>query len=207
MNDTSNTITTGSCDWGTVPSTGTALPSVITVPTFQFPPIVYPYPLPFEPCCEEDDEDDDEMMMLCPSDFVKKIIKNNNATIVFWADDTKTVVRWSGDGEDSEYTAFTAAFAIKCFGSNSHLKRVIKDKIEYHGKPEKKEKVSVEQTEFVLGDWVTIKHMEYLTGGFPRKIVAINRDDNTYKVEGVSETWWRGEALKLAKHEGEDNVG
>ena len=55
----------------------------------------------------------------------KRIIKNNNAMIVFWADGTKTIVKRADDELDSDYAAFTAALGIKCFGSNSALKRIV----------------------------------------------------------------------------------
>lgn len=55
----------------------------------------------------------------------KRIIKNNSAMIVFWADGTKTIVKRASDELDSDYAAFTAALGIKCFGSNSALKRIV----------------------------------------------------------------------------------
>lgn len=63
-------------------------------------------------------------VIVCP----KKIIRSGDCTIVFWDDDTKTIVRKSADvSDDSLYTAFTAAFAIKTYGSNSKLKKIIKE--------------------------------------------------------------------------------
>lgn len=55
----------------------------------------------------------------------KRILKSNNATIVFWKDGTKTIVKRSEDEEESDYAAFTAALSIKVFGSNSALKRIV----------------------------------------------------------------------------------
>ncbi len=57
-----------------------------------------------------------------------RILKSGNRTIVFWYDGTKTIVKRSEDTEDNDYEAFTAALAIKVFGSNSALKRIIKNK-------------------------------------------------------------------------------
>lgn len=65
----------------------------------------------------------------------KRIIHNRLATIVFWNDDTKTVVKCSENDEPDNYTAFCAAYCKKVFGNNSHLKRVIKDA--ENGKQEK----------------------------------------------------------------------
>lgn len=56
----------------------------------------------------------------------KKIIVNGPATIVFWSDGTKTIVKCESDHPYANtYDAFTAALAKKIFGTNSHLKNVI----------------------------------------------------------------------------------
>ena len=59
-----------------------------------------------------------------------RILRNGPATIVFWPDGTKTVVKRAPDEPDNEYVAFTAALALKIFGSNSALKRIIAEKTE-----------------------------------------------------------------------------
>ena len=56
----------------------------------------------------------------------KKIIKSGDRTIVFWKDDTKTIVRRSDDTADDLYSAFTAALAIKIYGSNSQVKKILR---------------------------------------------------------------------------------
>lgn len=56
----------------------------------------------------------------------KRIIRHGPATIVFWGDGTKTVVKRAPDEPDNEYAAFTAALAIKIFGNNSKLKKIVK---------------------------------------------------------------------------------
>jgi hypothetical protein len=55
----------------------------------------------------------------------KKIIRNGPATVVFWPDNTKTVVKCSDGDKDSTYTAFCAALAQKIFGSNSKIKKMV----------------------------------------------------------------------------------
>ena len=57
--------------------------------------------------------------------FPLRIVKNGVATIVFWQDGTKTVVKRGSDEPESDYAAFTAALGIKIFGSNSALKRIV----------------------------------------------------------------------------------
>lgn len=57
----------------------------------------------------------------------EKIIHNGPATIVYWRDGEKTVVKlMEGDTYD-EYAAFTAALAKKIFGSTGYVKRTLKD--------------------------------------------------------------------------------
>lgn len=60
----------------------------------------------------------------------KRILRSGPATIVFWADGTKTVVKCAADENDNAYAAFTAALAIKIFGSNSAVKKLVKSKTE-----------------------------------------------------------------------------
>lgn len=60
----------------------------------------------------------------------QKIIHSGPCTIVFWQDDTKTVVRLSENDLNDEYAAFCAALAIKIFGSNSQVKKIINEKWE-----------------------------------------------------------------------------
>ena len=61
---------------------------------------------------------------------VKRILQSGNRVIVFWNDNTKTIVKRSEDTEDDIYGAFTAALAIKVYGSNSQVHRVIDRKHE-----------------------------------------------------------------------------
>ena len=70
-----------------------------------------------------------------------RIEKNGIATIVFWEDGTKTVVKRGADEPDSEYAAFTAALAIKTFGSNSAVKRIVAGTKEQESKKKRKTEV------------------------------------------------------------------
>lgn len=55
----------------------------------------------------------------------ERIILNFPATIVFWKDGTKTVVKCAAGTDPDLYNAFCAALAKKVFDTNSHLKKVI----------------------------------------------------------------------------------
>ena len=55
----------------------------------------------------------------------KKIIRSGEVTVVFWQDDSKTIVRRDPEDEDSIHTAVCAALAKRIYGSNSQIKKVI----------------------------------------------------------------------------------
>ena len=76
---------------------------------------------------------------------VKKILKNGDYMTVLWDDGTKTIVKRAADEAESDYAAFTAALGIKCFGSNSALKRIVAS-AEVQNK--KKKKKRAEESEF-----------------------------------------------------------
>ena len=65
----------------------------------------------------------------------KKIIYNENkgVTVVLWEDGTKTIVKCSENNRRDLYNAYCAAFAKKCYGTNSALKREIDKLTVYHG--------------------------------------------------------------------------
>jgi hypothetical protein len=57
----------------------------------------------------------------------KKIIFNGPATVVFWKDGTKTVVKRAEKDPDNRYNAFCAALAKKIFESNSRVNSIVKN--------------------------------------------------------------------------------
>lgn len=63
---------------------------------------------------------------------VEKIIFSGPKTIVLWSDGTKTIVSMSKDeAKFDPEAAFCAAYTKKMFGTNSKIKRVIKEKSNY----------------------------------------------------------------------------
>lgn len=71
---------------------------------------------------------------------VERILKSGDRTIVFWSDDTKTVVKRCAADEDSEYAAFAAALAKKCFENNSQIRKMLKAMTEYQKRDKKGKK-------------------------------------------------------------------
>lgn len=118
----------------------------------------------------------------------RRILRHGIATIVFWQDGTKTVVKRHADEPDNEYAAFTAALGVKIFGSNSQLKSVLRHEVETVEPKEKKN--ATEKREFQEGDRVMY------TGGLPYD----NGDHQFYPPKGTV-----GTVTATAK--GEDNVG
>lgn len=65
---------------------------------------------------------------------VDHIFYDDVATVVFWKDGTKTVVKCPEGTPYDEYSAFCAALAKKIYGNNSKLQREIKKKARYSKK-------------------------------------------------------------------------
>lgn len=62
---------------------------------------------------------------------IKRIIQNGPATIVFWEDDTKTVVKRSkNDPESDVYSVVAYALAKKRYRSNPWFKKLVDDHLE-----------------------------------------------------------------------------
>ena len=70
--------------------------------------------------------------------YPDKIIHNGPATIVFWPDGTKTVVKCSENDIYDPFDAFTAALAKKIYGTTSSIKTMLK-KVTVEQKLKKKE--------------------------------------------------------------------
>lgn len=58
--------------------------------------------------------------------YPERIIHNGPATIVFWPDRTKTVVKCSENDIYDPFDAFTAALAKKIYGTTSSVKTMLK---------------------------------------------------------------------------------
>lgn len=66
----------------------------------------------------------------------RHIYKGGRKLVVLWRDGTKTVVERAEGEPDSTYAAFTAALAIKIYGSNSRVRKIVETTEE----PQKKKK-------------------------------------------------------------------
>lgn len=94
---------------------------------------------------------------------VSKIIFNPPATIVFWEDGTKTVVKCSAEDEFNEYYGFLAALGKKVYESNSQIKKLFDKKAEWHeNKKDEKDRFDVSMD--ALGE--VLKYL--CTGTFDR---------------------------------------
>lgn len=59
----------------------------------------------------------------------KKIIQNNNVTIVFWEDNTKTIVKLKDGEQNDVYTAFAMAVMKKIYGGTQTWQGIVEDKL------------------------------------------------------------------------------
>lgn len=59
-----------------------------------------------------------------------RILQSGDRVIVFWGDGSKTIVKCSTETPNNIYSAFTAALAIKVYGNNSRVNRIIDRKHE-----------------------------------------------------------------------------
>lgn len=69
--------------------------------------------------------------------YPKRIIVNGPATIVYWEDGTKTVVKCMEGTTPDVYSGFTAALAKRVYGSNTQIKKFLKEKVEIQEKGRK----------------------------------------------------------------------
>lgn len=57
---------------------------------------------------------------------------DHKTVVVLWQDNTKTIVKLSPNDKDDIDTAFAYALAKKIFGTNTHLKKVVRTKLNEH---------------------------------------------------------------------------
>ena len=83
----------------------------------------------------------------------KKIIVNEDSkvTVVMWDDGTKTIVKCSEADQYDPYAAYCAAFAKKCYGTNSQLKKTIEN-LTVVQESKRKKAFKVTEYEFIKED-------------------------------------------------------
>lgn len=89
-----------------------------------------------------------ELALMTNKYEVKKIVRSGPCTIVFWEDNTKTVVRLEEGKEYDEYAAFTAALAKKVYDNNSKIHKILEKKT----KRDLKEKIKNAKTVDLFSD-------------------------------------------------------
>lgn len=95
---------------------------------------------------------------------IKKVIFNDPATIVLWADGTKTVVKCQEDDVYSEEMGLALCFAKKALGNKSNFNNIFKKHI-----PEKKNSSDMKFKDYVEAvDYINTfgKVVEKFFGGF-----------------------------------------
>ena len=95
-----------------------------------------------------------------------RIIFNDPATIVFWNDGSKTVVKCTAGQKFSEYYGYLAAMAKKIYSTNGVINRLIKEKRVYGDKnetPKRKDLVPDEVIKQSFKDASTLIDQEKIT--------------------------------------------
>ena len=77
---------------------------------------------------------------------IDRVVFSEPATIVFWTDGTKTVVKCMPGEKFEKYAGFMAACMKKMFGSTSRAKAIMNECIYDQPKPEKKKKKKDDDT-------------------------------------------------------------
>lgn len=95
---------------------------------------------PYEPLFKKGEEDMKRVTIPMPT----KILRNGRATVVFFADDTKVVVKLPEGVEDNDYNAFCAAITKKMFGTNTRIKNCM-EKITEIAPTEEEKKAAAEK--------------------------------------------------------------
>ena len=110
----------------------------------------------FKLLCEKDKmrsewyPDDDDCLFGVPG--IDHIVFSDPATIVFWIDGTKTVVKTTKGDKFERYMGFAAACLKKMFGSTSRARAVMESfAVEQPSKEQKKTDKSLEGTDETLG--------------------------------------------------------
>lgn len=117
-----------------------------------------------------------DIMYLHPE--VDHIFYDDVATVVFWTDGTKTVVKCPEGTPYDEYTAFCAALAKKIYGNNSKLQREIKKKARYSKKRQLINAVCGEHS-VREGSMIYPYKADRIIG----KVTSVNETDNGLEVE------------------------
>lgn len=75
---------------------------------------------------------------------IKIVNEDSKVTVVMWDDGTKTIVKCSEADQYDSYAAYCAAFAKKCYGTNSQLKKTIENlTVVQESKPKKKQNIVI----------------------------------------------------------------
>lgn len=109
---------------------------------------------------------------------VDHIFYDDVATVVFWTDGTKTVVKCPEGTPYDEYSAFCAALAKKIYGNNSKLQREIKKKARYS---KKRQVAKIVCGEHSVREGNTI--YPYKADRIIGKVTSVNETDKGLEVE------------------------
>lgn len=111
---------------------------------------------------------------------IDHIFYDDIATVVFWKDGTKTIVKCPEGTPYDEYTAFCVAVTKKFYGTNSAIKRVIKKKARYS---KKRQVIKTVCREYSVREGNTF--YPYKANRIVGKVTSVKETDNGLEVEVI----------------------
>ncbi len=140
----------------------------------------------------------------------ERYIINENATILFWKNGEKTIVKRCADDEFNPRLAFLTAFWQHYCGmsknkANKYLANLQVEEVKEKEKKEEKKQIDPErmeeETEFKVGDMVEVtEEFDYSKKGWIGKITeVVNQNTIKVKYNDDNEWWINGSRLKLIK--------
>ena len=140
----------------------------------------------------------------------ERYIINENATILFWQNGEKTIVKRCADDDFNPRLAFLTAFWQHYCGmsknkANKYLANLQVEEVKEKEKKEEKKQIDPErmeeETEFKVGDMVEVtEEFDYSKKGWKGKITeVVNQNIIKVKYNDDNEWWINGSRLKLIK--------
>lgn len=117
--------------------------------------------------------------MIGPMLTPRQIIYNDPATIVFWSDGSKTVVKRMDNEAWNPYNAFCAALAKRIYGSNSQVNRLVKNGVFQTKKDKAVKKEDKSDADSTLKEILRLKNVQHMS--YAKIAKKLNLDESVVR--------------------------
>jgi len=117
--------------------------------------------------------------MIGPMLTPRQIIYNDPATIVFWSDGSKTVVKRMDNEAWNPYNAFCAALAKRIYGSNSQVNRLVKSGVFQTKKDKAVKKEDKADADSTIKEILRMKNVQHMS--YAKIAKKLNLDESVVK--------------------------